>query len=421
MIDKNLLLQLNIFEDNNYLDLYVDLINSHINRGREVYHTQRHHIIPRCYYKINNLKVDNTKTNMVNLLYKDHILAHYYLVKSSKDTEFKYKMVIALNYIVGNSSEYNYDNIDLNTFMLNLPEYQEIYSEAIKHQALQTAEKLRGSHRPEEVKIKISKNRKGKKHSEEARRKMSEAHKGVPLSEERKKHLSEKMKGCKQPWAGRKQSPEEIEKRRQKMLGHETSEETRKKISEGNKGKVRSIEFRKRLSEALKGREAWNKGLDSNIKGKTCVYNPVIDKLLYIDENDIDIYLEQGYIKGNPKASNARKGKIQRKRPIICLETGQIFDMVKDVSCLKGCSCVSRSLNNINITTNNCHWCHLDKLKVIELEITNCDNDIYVKYNEDNVKLIIYKNDSINELFIGKKINAYCFDENNLRFIIFKE
>lgn len=421
MIDKNLLLQLNIFEDNDYLDLYVDLINSNINREHEVYRTQRHHIIPRCYYKINNLEVDNTKTNIVNLLYKDHILAHYYLVKASKNTEFKYKMIIALNYIVGNSKQCNYNDFDLNTFILNLPDYQEIYSQAIKHHALQTAEKLKGRERSLETRQKISQSSKGKIISEQSRAKMSLAKKGTHLSEEHKKRISEKMKGCKQPWAGRKQSPEEIEKRRQKMLGHETSEETRKKISEGNKGKVRSIELRKRLSEALKGREAWNKGLPSNIRGKICVYNPLTDKLSYIDEVDINSYLEQGYIKGNPKASIPRKGQIQRKRAIICLETGQIFDMVKDAANLPGCSGVIRSLRNINLTTNGYHWFYLDKLKVIELEIVNCDTDIYVKYNEDSVKLIIYNNHRINELFVGKKINAYCFDENNLKFIILKQ
>ena len=83
--------------------------------------------------------------------------------------------------------------------MLNLPDYQEIYSEAIKQQALQTAEKLRGRERPLGTRQKISQSSKGKIFSEESRLKMSLAKKGVHLSEEHKKRISEKMKGCKQP------------------------------------------------------------------------------------------------------------------------------------------------------------------------------------------------------------------------------
>lgn len=48
--------------------------------------TQLHHIIPRKYYTYNKLEINNSRENLVNLLYKDHILAHYYLALCAKET-----------------------------------------------------------------------------------------------------------------------------------------------------------------------------------------------------------------------------------------------------------------------------------------------------------------------------------------------
>ena len=77
---KNTLLGTNEFLDNEYLDKYVNLITSNKFTKKEVYKTQRHHIIPRCYYRNNNLIVNNEPDNLVNLLFKDHVLAHCYIV-----------------------------------------------------------------------------------------------------------------------------------------------------------------------------------------------------------------------------------------------------------------------------------------------------------------------------------------------------
>ena len=73
---KEKLLQLNVFEDNEYLDLYVSLIQSNIYTEKQKFKTQRHHIIPRCFYRLHNMDIDNSTKNIVNLLFKDHILAH---------------------------------------------------------------------------------------------------------------------------------------------------------------------------------------------------------------------------------------------------------------------------------------------------------------------------------------------------------
>ena len=78
---KDKLLQTQLFIDNEFLDKYLNLIILNLSTKRELYKTQRHHIIPRKVFKIKGINVDNSRKNLVNLLYKDHILVHYYLCK----------------------------------------------------------------------------------------------------------------------------------------------------------------------------------------------------------------------------------------------------------------------------------------------------------------------------------------------------
>ena len=61
---------LNIVEENDYLDKYVDIIIQNINTQKERNKTQRHHIIPRAYYSQMNLEIDDSYMNTVNLRYK---------------------------------------------------------------------------------------------------------------------------------------------------------------------------------------------------------------------------------------------------------------------------------------------------------------------------------------------------------------
>lgn len=76
---KNKLMVLNVFEDNNYFEAYLRLIRDNIMQKKVLGATQRHHIIPKNYYKMMSLKPDNSKSNIINLYYKDHIKAHCYL------------------------------------------------------------------------------------------------------------------------------------------------------------------------------------------------------------------------------------------------------------------------------------------------------------------------------------------------------
>lgn len=76
---KNYLLNTGYFIDNSYLDSYCLLVKNNQFTKKEPAKTQTHHILPRCYFKLLKLKLDNSYGNLVELSYSDHALAHYYL------------------------------------------------------------------------------------------------------------------------------------------------------------------------------------------------------------------------------------------------------------------------------------------------------------------------------------------------------
>lgn len=181
---KNKLLSLDVFIDNEYLDKYVDLIIENRNRKAEKFVTQNHHIIPKCYFKLNNLIVDNSRENKVVLIFKDHVLAHCYIVLASKENIFKYYNMCAI-YKVMHSKDYS----SMWELVENLDEVQLAYESARK-----VAFKYNPMH--------IEKSRKkhantlSKKETREAISKgLKEYRKTHPFSEEHRKKLSESAMG----------------------------------------------------------------------------------------------------------------------------------------------------------------------------------------------------------------------------------
>lgn len=75
-MDKETLLNTGYFIDNNYLDSYLELISKKYPKKN---YMEKHHILPRSYFKITKQKIDNSKENIIYLSYYNHILAHYYL------------------------------------------------------------------------------------------------------------------------------------------------------------------------------------------------------------------------------------------------------------------------------------------------------------------------------------------------------
>ena len=193
MITENLKAT-NLFIYNEYFDKYIQLIQANLKTKRQTFKTQRHHIIPAVAFNLYNWPGKDDESNLVNLLYKDHILAHYYLALCSKTPEFQYKMVCAINFILGKATQTKLNIEELKTFTLNLEEYQRLY-------------------------------------------------------EESKKYISNLLKGT----------------------THDTSDETKEKISKANKGKIYV-----------------NK--DGTVRS--------------IQPEDLDLFLESGWVRGNPNARN---------------------------------------------------------------------------------------------------------------------
>ena len=83
--------------DNDFLTMYVDLINDNANTQKVVGKTQTHHVIPKMLTRKVGIS-DKQNAITVNLLYKDHFLAHYYLSRCcTKD--LMYKNIYALKLI----------------------------------------------------------------------------------------------------------------------------------------------------------------------------------------------------------------------------------------------------------------------------------------------------------------------------------
>ena len=141
----------------------------------------RHHIVPRCWFIMNNLPIDNSKDNLVLLSYEDHVKVHKLAILCSDTKEMASKMGYAVHRL-------------------------------LKGQ-------FKGIHHTEETKQKMSETHKGRTFSDESRRKMSEAAKNKVLSEEHRRKISEATRGKNNP-----------------MYGKQHTDAQRKKMSESLKG-----------------------------------------------------------------------------------------------------------------------------------------------------------------------------------------
>ena len=136
MSSKEKLLALDIVENNEFLDKYTQIIHASKNLARVKHKTQKHHIIPKVVFIHNNKPIDNTGSNIVNLIYKDHILAHYYLFMCAKGW-FKASAAKAVVYLVNriesittktnafNKIELNFSEEELLKLLPNLEEARE--------------------------------------------------------------------------------------------------------------------------------------------------------------------------------------------------------------------------------------------------------------------------------------------------------
>ena len=141
---------LECFKYNQHFVAMMNIINkARLNPPNEGHH---HHIIPRCWFKMNNLPVDNSKGNIILLTPEDHKLVHklaFLCAEKEIEPSLKYAYMMTSN----------------------------IFSKC----------SLLGENNPFY----------GHKHSNKTKAKMSKAKKGVSISEERRSHISESLKGKK--------------------------------------------------------------------------------------------------------------------------------------------------------------------------------------------------------------------------------
>ena len=190
---KNFILSFNIFEDNQFLDEYCNLILLNLTKEKIKYKTQRHHFIPVCYYKYTYklsrkdaiIYSEQHNNFCVNLLYTDHILAHYYLCLAVKDHKhIKYRLYNTLRIMLSRNSNQHL-KLDCNEILnqikeLDLSKVQQIYEEHSRLSAeLNCGENngMYGKHHTKEWK-EMSQSLKGRKMSEDFRKKNSERNKG---------------------------------------------------------------------------------------------------------------------------------------------------------------------------------------------------------------------------------------------------
>lgn len=243
MVTKETFVSFGVFLDNEYLKLYLDLINKNLNTEIIKGKTQSHHIIPRKFYYLKKIPVNNNQSNLVNLLYKDHILAHYYLVLCTEGI-FKKVNEEALLFLVNQKTE----DVDLS----KLNKYQEIYEDLCR---------------------KKSESMKEYSPSLETRKKISESSKGKIISDETRKKLSEQKIGDNNPM---------------KKL------ENRLKVSKSLKGKPSKNIGRKATNEQKNKNSLAHKGKIHIVKGE-------VEKTVNLEE--LPKYLSSGWVKGRKKST----------------------------------------------------------------------------------------------------------------------
>lgn len=318
---KEKLLNLGIFEENEYFYAYIDLIEKNKQTKKEQFKTAIHHIIPKAYFKKLNLPIDNSEDNLVNLLHKDHALAHYYIALATKDPYFLYSSMSALQHIMGFNKKMNQE--DITTFIFNLDKYQELVEQKNKYHSEHLKGLLAGEKNPAkrpEVKEKLKKDwhkkhlnscNTGKKHTLEWKKSMSSMLKGrVSIIKENKqlhvkkedlnKYLNDgwiignKNKGIK-----RTEEQKKVNGLKHKGKIRVTNGVINKNISTDELEQYLNKGFWRGLTTISKDKRKKREG--SSSKNKIAVHKPDVNKTKYINKEDVAKFIEEGYILGAAK------------------------------------------------------------------------------------------------------------------------
>ena len=114
MVTKSIFVNTGLFLDNTFLDDYVNLINANRKRKAEKRKTNKHHILPHYCFLLLRQDVDNSESNLVNLLFSDHVKAHLLLAKCSSTKRGMYSNLLAVSTLC-NTAHVSVDELDFIT------------------------------------------------------------------------------------------------------------------------------------------------------------------------------------------------------------------------------------------------------------------------------------------------------------------
>ena len=306
---KQLLLESEQFIDCEALDDYVKLIEK--NRDNEVIEgkTNKHHILPESLFTTRGLPENNSPECVVNLMYKDHILAHYYLWEAAKP-----------------ESRQSYCNSYAVCFMTNtkeIPNKDSLLSDLSRYQEMREAWHLwnkkinTGKVLSEETKKKIGDAARDRIKSEHTRKLLSAALTGRKLSEEHKQSL-------------RHPKSTTINMKKPK------SEQAKINMSLSKIGKTRGPRpdhVREKISKTLMGHPVSEETRKASIAANTdkkCLFKDGEYKWFFT-EIDIATALQAGWIlKGRPKSEDNKKALSIAHTGRIWITDGIVTKKIKD-------------------------------------------------------------------------------------------
>ncbi len=269
---KKKLLDLKIVVDNEYLDKYVEIIFNNLDTKKEKYKTQKHHIIPKCYYRHEKMNIDNSSNNLVNLYYKDHVLSHYFLFMCASTSWFKSFNYDSIRYVINSSYTEKDENIE--KYISNMIELSD---DIIKFRSEEARQRNLGNKNPMY----------GKKHSEHTKKLIANFQREYQLT-----HANP---------ATRDDVKRKIS---QSLKGHIFTDDSKNKISLSiknmivmNKGKD-EIRVHKKYEDEFK-LKGYERGLSKSCKSKKASNRRVCVKykedIKQVYEHVLDAYLRAGF------------------------------------------------------------------------------------------------------------------------------
>lgn len=261
----------NIYIQNQYFDLYVSLINDNLNRLPEKYLTQRHHILPRHYFKHYGLEVDESDDNKVNLIISDHIKAHYYLYECCLNEEEKLSNLYCLRRMLDGS----YSNI---RSIINMDESKciELYKELQEYNSASH----KGKRKPlrEETKLKIGR---ANKNRYTGFKTMNKDNKEIRVKEEEIDYYLDQGYKIGRSEKALESISENYNYESKGMLGKHQSDYQKEQARKALQGKQKSNEAKQAMSNSKRGTKKY--------------INPQTGKMQYIKIEEIEYYESLGF------------------------------------------------------------------------------------------------------------------------------